>query len=317
MAGLLSSRAVLQGFGIGDSGSSATTAVLFTIVQECTGRLATILFAHRYGRAIEPECKFYRFFADIVNDSALFLDIFSPALSTLPKVLALCGAGILRALCGVSGGAAKASLSAHFAKTGNLAELNAKDGSQETVISLMGMLVGSLLLQVVHEKDTVLAWMVVLVTIHLWTNYKAVRSVHMRSLNKQRLCIVMNEWMRSGKILTPAQVADQEHILNWTCPKISFATTAPRPEDIYTLHRMDLKLCRYMVCRTRTGSTMTGKVIYLPEHATAWDGILAWAEAFTGRRTQENDDMFMAFQDAGWDTEINALETGRMIRLVI
>ncbi|KAI4870571.1 DUF647-domain-containing protein [Hypoxylon rubiginosum] len=210
IAGLLSSRAVLQGFGVGDSASSATAAVLLTVLQEATGRLATILFAHRHGRAIEPECKFYRFLADIVNDSALFLDILSPALPPYPKVMALCGAGILRALCGVSGGAAKASLSAHFAKNGNLAELNAKDGSQETVISLVGMLVGSLFVQFVHGKAAVWAWMVVLVGIHLWTNYKAVTSVQMRTLNKQRMIILTQAYFGpKNTILRPDQ-ADAE-----------------------------------------------------------------------------------------------------------
>ncbi|OTA55236.1 DUF647-domain-containing protein, partial [Hypoxylon sp. EC38] len=213
IAGLLSSRAVLQGFGVGDSTSSATAAVLLTVLQESTGRLATILFAHRCGQAIQPECKFYRFLADIVNDGALFLDILAPALPSYPKVLALCGAGVLRALCGVSGGAAKAELSAHFARNGNLAELNAKDGSQETVISLLGMLVGSVVLHFVHFEADVLLWMIVLVAIHLWTNYQAVRSVQMRTLNKQRLCILLDNLLENGVILRPDQVAAKEKIM--------------------------------------------------------------------------------------------------------
>lgn len=41
------------------------------------------------------------------------------------RVSVLSAAGVLRALCGVAGGSSKASLSAHFAKWGNLAEVNA------------------------------------------------------------------------------------------------------------------------------------------------------------------------------------------------
>lgn len=41
------------------------------------------------------------------------------------RVSVLSTAGVLRALCGVAGGSSKASLSAHFARWGNLAELNA------------------------------------------------------------------------------------------------------------------------------------------------------------------------------------------------
>ncbi|KAI0384872.1 DUF647-domain-containing protein [Hypomontagnella monticulosa] len=312
IAGLLSSRAVLQGFGIGDSGSSATTAVLFTVVQECTGRLATILFAHRYGRAIEAECKFYRFFADIVNDSALFLDILSPALPTWPKVLALCGAGMLRALCGVSGGAAKASLSAHFAKNGNLAELNAKDGSQETVISLMGLLAGSLLLQFVHGKQAVMTWMIGLVTIHLWTNYKAVRAVRMRTLNKQRLCIIIDELVRSGRVPTHAEVADRERILTWTCPKVTFASTYPKAKDIHGIDIYSFVGVEYLILRTKKG-----KVIYLKEHATSWDMVQAWIEAYSGARLDDHKALWKLLFDARWDIKTNALETGRAIRLLI
>jgi hypothetical protein len=41
------------------------------------------------------------------------------------RVAVLSAAGVLRALCGVAGGSSKASLSAHFARWGNLAEVNA------------------------------------------------------------------------------------------------------------------------------------------------------------------------------------------------
>lgn len=37
----------------------------------------------------------------------------------------LSGSSICKSLCGVAAGSSKASLSAHFAKMGNLAELNA------------------------------------------------------------------------------------------------------------------------------------------------------------------------------------------------
>jgi hypothetical protein len=72
----------------------------------------------------------------------MIMDCLSPMVPAgVMRVSILSTAGILRALCGVAGGSSKASLSAHFAKWGNLAELNAKDSSQETIISLIGMLV--------------------------------------------------------------------------------------------------------------------------------------------------------------------------------
>ncbi|KAJ4398489.1 hypothetical protein N0V85_006261, partial [Neurospora sp. IMI 360204] len=132
---LLANRAVLEGLGVGDSSSSPTGALILKIAGDTISRIATILFAHRLGTAIEPECKFYRFLADLLNDSAQLLDLLVPALMPyyLPKLGVIVGAGVLRSLCGVAANASKASLSAHFALRGNLAELNAKEASQETV----------------------------------------------------------------------------------------------------------------------------------------------------------------------------------------
>lgn len=150
IAGLLSSRAVLQGkqgwhskifiivvcfgivnrnesagVGVGDADASPTAALLLSIVQESMGRIATILFAHKFGTSLEPECKMYRLAADVFNDTAMILDCLSPALPKLARVILLSFSSILKALCGVTAGSSKASLSAHFAKWGNLGELNA------------------------------------------------------------------------------------------------------------------------------------------------------------------------------------------------
>ncbi|KAI1471278.1 vitamin B6 photo-protection and homoeostasis-domain-containing protein [Daldinia caldariorum] len=313
IAGLLSSRAVLQGFGVGDSASSATAAVLLTVLQESTGRIATILFAHRHGRAIEPECKYYRFLADIVNDSALFLSILSPVLPPYPKTFALCAAGALRALCGVSGGAAKASLSAHFAKNGNLAELNAKDGSQETVISLLGMLAGSMFVQVVHGKIAVGISMVVLVIVHLWTNYQAVRSVQMRTLNRQRLTIILEEATGPrGAILRPDQVAKKEHILTWISPSVSFGTTFPRLREISHFKNQKYRDCSYVIVQQQDSYK-----IFLKQGAPTIAALQAWAEAFTGLHWPVDSNFWKALKAAGWDLQTNAMEIGPSVRIVM
>jgi Vitamin B6 photo-protection and homoeostasis len=89
-------------------------------------RLATILFAYRFGTALEAETKRYRLAADVFNDSAMILDCLSPAFPRSVRILMLCMSGALRAACGVAGGGSKASLSVHFARTGNVGELNAK-----------------------------------------------------------------------------------------------------------------------------------------------------------------------------------------------
>jgi len=71
----------------------------------------------------------YRLAADVFNDAAMILDCLSPAFPRTIRVLVLSSSSVLRALCGVAAGSSKASLSAHFARWGNLGELNAVSGS--------------------------------------------------------------------------------------------------------------------------------------------------------------------------------------------
>ncbi|KKK15012.1 hypothetical protein AOCH_005269 [Aspergillus ochraceoroseus] len=264
IAGLLSSRAVLQGVGVGNANASPTSALLLHILQDSSGRVATILFAHRVGTALEPECKMYRLAADIFNDLAMILDCLSPMIPAgVSRVTILSAAGVLRALCGVAGGSSKASLSAHFSRWGNLAEVNAKDSSQETIISLIGMLVGSVVVS--HVTSFAATWLCLLslLALHLIFNYAAVRSVQMTSLNRQRANIVFSTLFadtlidfenetesqlrqdqdqdqdqdqlplhQTPQIPTPAQVAKQERIfepsgaLKWS-PSLTTGTNTP------------------------------------------------------------------------------------------
>ncbi|KAF2799044.1 DUF647-domain-containing protein [Melanomma pulvis-pyrius CBS 109.77] len=212
IAGLLSSRAVLEGVGVGDASASPTAALLLSVLQESMGRIATILFAHKLGTSLEPECKMYRLAADVFNDTAMILDCLSPAFPKAARVLILSFSSVLRSLCGVCAGSAKASLSAHFAKRGNLGELNAKDSSQETVISLLGMLAGSVVVSWVSSPMATWATLIALLSIHLATNYAAVKAVSMRCLNRQRANIVLSGILQHGEIFRPADVAKKERI---------------------------------------------------------------------------------------------------------
>lgn len=114
------------GVGVGNPTASPTTALLLHTLQDTTSRLATIAFAYRIGTALEPECKRYRLAADVFNDLGMVLNCLSPMVPAgFARVCVLSAAGVLTALCGVAGGSSKATLSAHFARGGNLAEVNA------------------------------------------------------------------------------------------------------------------------------------------------------------------------------------------------
>lgn len=72
-----------------------------------------------------------------------------------------------------------------------------KDSSQETIISLLGILAGSLVVSHVTTRFATWFTLLFLLSIHLWTNYRAVRAVRMRTLNRQRANIVFSSYLQS------------------------------------------------------------------------------------------------------------------------
>lgn len=161
---------------MGDASASATTAMLLGVAQDVCGRLTStsiqlintihlftyngsaIFGAYFLGTSLFPEAKTYRFLADLLNDFAIILDVLSPFFGSLNKhprlpsgagtfirIAALCISASCRALCGMAAGGSKAAITLHFASggdgKGDIGDLNAKDGSKETVLALFGVLV--------------------------------------------------------------------------------------------------------------------------------------------------------------------------------
>ncbi|KAL8770352.1 MAG: hypothetical protein Q9209_003988 [Squamulea sp. 1 TL-2023] len=229
---------VVLGVGVGDASASPTTALLLSILQESTGRIATIIFADRLGTSLEPECKMYRLAADVFNDAAMLLDCLSPTLPRGPRVLLLSSSSTLRALCGVAAGSSKASLSAHFAKWGNLGELNAVSQQQSLTVSITpmgsddgiegleprdchfspghaGRKAGSVVVSYVSSPIATWTCLILLLSIHLATNRAAVRAVSMHSLNRQRANLVISTYLDQDRIMNPKEVSIQERIFEW------------------------------------------------------------------------------------------------------
>lgn len=77
------------------------------------------------------------------------------------------------------------------ARRENLADVAAKDGSQETVVGIISLLASLAILPAVDGRpDLIWTLFSILTIIHLFANYKAVRALQFDIFNEQRLRIV-------------------------------------------------------------------------------------------------------------------------------
>lgn len=200
VSGTLATHSLLQGMGVGDSTATVLAATFTWILKDGTGMTGRILFAWMKGNQLDCDAKKWRLFADFLNDFAICLEVLAPLTQTYFRWV-VCLAGVCKSLVGVAGGATRAALTQHQARRNNMADVSAKDGSQETLVNLLAMLCSLVILPVI-SGHFVLVWVLfaLLTCLHLFANYRAVRAVRMESLNQARLHIIVDRFLRSGEM---------------------------------------------------------------------------------------------------------------------
>ncbi|XP_063285198.1 RUS family member 1 isoform X2 [Pelobates fuscus] len=280
VTGSLATHSLLRGSGVGDSTASVTAATITWILRDGTGMLGRIIFAWLKG-----------LFADLLNDIAIFMEILAPVFP-LWFTLIVCAAGVFKCIVGVAGGATRAALTVHQARRDNMADVCAKDGSQETLVNLAGLLISLFLVPLVSDSLWVTYLIFLLLTLlHLYANYRAVSSIVMETLNQSRLSIVLDYYLREGRILSPAEANPQEPLL----PGLGFQVTVnlgvPLKSLVTSVSQMDKLMngnhSRYLLgWRADTGNL----AVVLHEQARSIDMIRATVHAeILHRKTRSTD----------------------------
>ncbi|XP_066596707.1 uncharacterized protein [Prorops nasuta] len=134
--GTLTTHSIMKGVGVGESAATPLAAAITWILKDGTGMIGRIIFAWWNGTALDGQCKKWRLFADILNDIAMGIELLIPYFSS-HSVFILCITSAMKSVVGVAGGATRAALTQHQALQNNLADVSAKDGSQETCVNLV------------------------------------------------------------------------------------------------------------------------------------------------------------------------------------
>ncbi|XP_076055079.1 RUS family member 1-like isoform X2 [Oratosquilla oratoria] len=206
-------HSALQAAGVGDENASILTSTLAWIQKDGASMLASIAFAYFHGSYLDSNSKQWRLFADVANDFGFVLQILSPMLP-LPLSITMCLIGITFSLVGTAGVATRMALVSHQAQRGNLADVRAKDGSQEMLVNLVALGLSVLLLSFVTDSIKYkIITASVLIFFHVYANYKAVRAVRIKTLNRPRLLILLHKWFTSTKILSVEEANKNEPLV--------------------------------------------------------------------------------------------------------
>lgn len=201
VVGTLSTRAVLRGAGVGDATATVLSATFSWVLQDGCSMLGRILFAAALSSDLDHDAKRYRLLADVTNDIGLMISIGSAHVPRESYLWVVCVASLFFAVTSVAGGATRSSLTAHFARRHNTADLSAKEGSQETAVGLLGMFLGMLAAAYTPQTlEATLSVVLFFVFWHLYANYRGVTSLVLEHLNENRLVICLQHFQKQKLI---------------------------------------------------------------------------------------------------------------------
>ena len=204
---VLATQRILEGVGVGRAGATALSATLNFILRDGCGMVASLLFTSYAARGFRRNVKRWKFFADIMVDVGITLEILAPCVLTNPRLQGwflplLCLGNICKALCGVAAGACGGAIQMYWAvkvmgTEDGISEVAAKGGAQRTVVGGLGLVLSALVAKRLGSSDvqTFIGLYCLLTILHLATNHRALQLVSLDWLNDWRLRLIVQEFL--------------------------------------------------------------------------------------------------------------------------
>ncbi|KAK6141638.1 hypothetical protein DH2020_024611 [Rehmannia glutinosa] len=171
------------------------------------------LICSNLGARMDSEPKCWRILADVLYDFGTGLEVISPLCPHL--FLEMAGLGnFAKGMAVVAARATRLPIYSSFAKEGNLSDLFAKGEAISTLFNVLGIGAGIQLASTVcSSTQGKLVVGPLLSLVHIYCVREEMRATPVNTLNPQRTALIVAEYLKSGRISSPADLRYQEDLL--------------------------------------------------------------------------------------------------------
>lgn len=242
MVSIFSTQSLLLAVGVGAKKTLPAAAGINWVLKDGLGRLGRLTVATRFGESFDSDLKVcvisffccntwtfflkkkdvydvqrFRFASSLVYGGAVALDYLTPLMPAYFLPMAAV-ANIGKSVGLTTYIATQPAFFKSFAKSENIADISAKAQAQQMAIDTLGLALAVSLNLAVRRHDTArrflpLALFPILVPADLYSIYNELRSVHLRTLNKERAEFLAKAWVEHGHVPTPDVVSRQERLV--------------------------------------------------------------------------------------------------------
>ncbi|KAK4760868.1 hypothetical protein SAY87_005761 [Trapa incisa] len=213
---VIATQAMFRAIGIGYSRSLPSAAALNWVLKEGLGRLSRCIYTASLASAFDTNLKRVRFSTSVLFSLSLGVELLTPAFPQYFLLLATIAniAKQISLACYLATGSA---VHRSFALADNLGEVSAKAQIQSVCFDNIGLMLAAFLNMLLKNNcrwQGALPFVVypIFTAVDLLGVYQGLKHVHLQTLTKDRLVIILNNWINLGYVLSPAKVSSEEGI---------------------------------------------------------------------------------------------------------
>ncbi|KAA8547276.1 hypothetical protein F0562_003860 [Nyssa sinensis] len=213
---VLATQAMFRAIGIGYSRSLPSAAALNWVLKDGLGRLSRCIYTASLASAFDTNLKRVRFSTSVLFSLSIGVELLTPAFPQYFLLLASVAniAKQISLACYLATGSA---VHRSFAIADNLGEVSAKAQIQSVCFDNLGLMLAAVLNILFKNSQRLQAGLPFVVypifsAIDLFGIYQGLKHVHLQTLTKDRLEIIINTWIQFGYVPSPAEVSKEEGI---------------------------------------------------------------------------------------------------------
>ncbi|KAF7726477.1 hypothetical protein EC973_008712 [Apophysomyces ossiformis] len=208
--GVLCSQAMLASLGLGTIEATGGAVAIQWVLKDGIGEFGKLFFIKRYASSFDSHPKTWKFMCEIFSSIGSFLQLCT-SIAPPKFFLPLAAVGNTFELIHESVWfASHMTFTKHFAPTGNIGDIVAKDDAQMSTAHLLGMLAGVSLITVSHSPMFLFGAFAILSPINIWSTIKMLNSAEFEILNQAKLTLLSRTFIDTGKVVDYKQLRDRE-----------------------------------------------------------------------------------------------------------
>ncbi|XP_058214489.1 protein root UVB sensitive 5 isoform X1 [Rhododendron vialii] len=215
----LVTSSLLKAVGVGFSGTTAaaSAAAIRWVTKDGIGAVGRLFIGGRFGNLFDDDPKQWRMYADFIGSAGSIFDLTTQLYPVYFLPLASLG-NLTKAVARGLKDPSFRVIQNHFAISGNLGEVAAKEEVWEVSAQLLGLGLGILLLDAPGLSTSypvlVVTWMTMRL-LHLWLRYQSLSVLQFNSINLKRARMLVELHVKHSSVPGCADCNRRENILSW------------------------------------------------------------------------------------------------------